>query len=103
LKKIKPLTKKQKEQEIESLHKLAENYRKRPRSRKREIVPFELDIGNFCCATLHREFKIGNYTLKIQYIVGKYYVWLHESNGTDKNYCPFCHKHIDDFFYIKQY
>ena len=100
--KLKPLTKKQREQEIQSLTKLADNYKKTKRSRKREIIPFELEPGNFCCPKLNKAFKDNEYVLMIEQIGGKYYTWLSNSEYA-KNYCPYCRKLIEDFFYIKEY
>ena len=102
---LKSLTNKQKEQEIESLKKLVEKYKKeasRPGRRKREIIPFELEIGNFCCVELHKRFKEGEHEFAIFWLADKYrvHLLLKDSCG---NYCPYCKKHIDEFFYIKEY
>ena len=114
--KLKPLTNKQKEQEIESLKKLVEKYKKeasKPGRRKREIIPFELEIGNFCCEKLHKEItkKTSTTDIIIKHIVGSYYQpFIQMGNPANNyktkvfaNYCPYCDKHINEFFYIKEY
>ena len=88
--------------EIESLKKLAEGYKKRPKSRKRQIIPFELEIGNFCCAKLNNAFQNNIYTIEIEGISNKYYVWI-ATKEYRKNHCPYCHKLIEEFFNIKEY
>jgi hypothetical protein len=100
--KIKKMTKAQREREIASLNQLAESYKNRPKSRKRVIIPFELELGNFCCEKLHKEFKDNRCVIMIEQIGSKFYAWLSDSKHA-KNYCPYCSKLIDDFFYIKEY
>jgi hypothetical protein len=107
LKKLKPLTKKQKKEEIENLTLLAASYReeaKRQGRKKRVMIPFELEIGNFCCSKLNKAFKDNEFYIKIEQIGSKYYAWVSQYNSEyHKNHCPYCHKLIEDFFYIKEY
>ena len=103
--KIKPLTKKQKEAEIKNLETLAAKYKQDAKNRgpkKRVMIPFELEIGNFCCPKLNKAFQNNIYTIEIEGILNKYYVWI-ATKEYRKNHCPYCLKHIDEFFYIKEY
>jgi hypothetical protein len=107
--KIKPrlLTKKEKKEMIKSLEILAKKYEleaeKKQGRKKRVMIPFELEVGNFCCARLHQAFKESAVNeFRIFWAVDTYIIHLTMKNFNG-NYCPYCNKNITEFFYIKEY